>query len=79
MAPLLLVLLFHRVVATGAHLRLVGHSLLISESSVVRSIRAVAGVIVAVFARAYIVFPVGELATKVKSYMYWCMYTNCKQ
>ncbi|XP_061185188.1 uncharacterized protein LOC133193243 [Saccostrea echinata] len=65
-SPLLQVLLFLRFVATGAHLRLVGDSLGISESSVCRSVKAVASAIVAVFARLYITFPVGEIATKVK-------------
>lgn len=64
--PLLQVLLFLRFVATGAHLRLIGDSLGISESSVGRSVKAVAAAIIAVFAQATLVFPVGEIATKVK-------------
>lgn len=63
---LLQVLLFLRFVATGAHLRLIGDSLGISESSVGRSVKAVAAAIIAVFAQATLVFPVGEIATKVK-------------
>ncbi|XP_062587844.1 uncharacterized protein LOC134249523, partial [Saccostrea cucullata] len=65
-SPLFQVLLFLRFVATGAHLRLVGDSLGISESSVGRSVKAVASAIVSVFARPYISFPVREMATKVK-------------
>lgn len=66
MPQLLQVSLFHHFVATGAHLRLIVDSLGISESSVGRSVRAVAAAIVAVFARSQIIFPVGEVATKVK-------------
>lgn len=66
MPPLLQVLLFLRFVATGAHLRLIGDNLGISESSVGRSVKAVAAAIIAVFAQATIVFPVGKIATKVK-------------
>lgn len=58
--------MFLRFVATGAHLRLIVDSLGISASSVGRSVRAVAAAIVAVFARSQIIFPVGEVATKVK-------------
>lgn len=54
--PLLQVLLFLRFVATGAHLRLIGDSLGISESSVGRSVKAVAAAIIAVFAQATLVF-----------------------
>lgn len=65
--PLLQVLLFLWRVTSGAHLRLIRDSLGISESSEGRSVRAVAAAIIADFARAQIVFPVGEMATKVKA------------
>ncbi|XP_062619673.1 putative nuclease HARBI1 [Saccostrea cucullata] len=62
--PLLQVLVFLRFIATGAHLRLVGDSLNISESSVGRIVKDVAGAIVQIF-RNFINFPAGERAAKV--------------
>lgn len=60
--PLIQMLLFFRFIVTGAHLRLVGHSLNVSESSTGRAVKAVARAIVRVFVNA-IQFPVvvGEI------------------
>lgn len=63
--PLVQVLLFLRFVATGAHLRLVGDSLNVSESSAGRVVKSVARAINAVFSNI-IKFPVGDMASKVK-------------
>jgi hypothetical protein len=52
-------------VATGAHFRLIGDSLGVSECSAGRAARSVARAIIAVF-RHFIKFPVDEIATKVK-------------
>ncbi|XP_062602379.1 uncharacterized protein LOC134264089 [Saccostrea cucullata] len=62
--PLLQVLVFLRFIATGAHLRLVGDSLNISESSVGRIVKDVAGAIVQIF-RHFINYPAGERVAKV--------------
>jgi hypothetical protein len=62
---LLKLLLFLRFVATGAHLRLIGDSLNVSECSAGRAVRSVAQAIVDVFINC-IAFPVGEMASKVK-------------
>lgn len=51
--------------ATGAHLRLVGDSLNVSESSAGRVVKSVARAINAVFSNI-IKFPVGDMASKVK-------------
>ncbi|XP_062600943.1 uncharacterized protein LOC134262567 [Saccostrea cucullata] len=63
--PLIQVLLFLRFVATGAHLRLIGDSLNVSECTTGRVVKAVARAIITVFMNL-IKFPSGELATKVK-------------
>ena len=64
--PLLQVLIFLRFAATGAHLRLVGDSLGVSESSVGRTVKCVASAIVNILCGAFISFPTGEMALKVK-------------
>lgn len=63
--PLIKVLLFLRFVATGAHLRLIGDSLNVSECSAGRAVKSVAKAIIDVFINL-IQFPVDEMATKVK-------------
>ena len=63
--PLIQVLLFLRFVATGAHLRLVGDCLNVSESSAGRVVKSVARAIIEVFTHL-IKFPVGDMASKVR-------------
>ena len=63
--PLIKLLLFLRYVATGAHLRLIGDSLNVSECTAGRAVKSVAQAIVDVFMNC-IKFPVGEMASRVK-------------
>lgn len=58
-------LLFLRFVATGAHLRLVGDCLNVSESSAGRVVKSVERAIIEVFTHM-IKFPVGDMASKVR-------------